>query len=66
MKNSDLPLIKRLLSADYESCDYPELEQSYQILDDLAQEQNFTFDFIRLPTINERRSNTIILDHVCQ
>ncbi|CAF2598835.1 unnamed protein product [Rotaria sp. Silwood2] len=47
MKNSDLPYIKKLLSDDY----YQELSQSYELFQYLAQEQNFTYEFIQLPTI---------------
>ncbi|CAF3436579.1 unnamed protein product [Rotaria sp. Silwood1] len=48
MKNSDLPYIKQLLSDDY----HQELSQSYETFQCLAQEQNFTYEFIQLPTIN--------------
>ncbi len=49
MKNNDLPYIKQLLSDDY----HPEFSQSYEMFEYLAQEQNFTFEFIQLPTIDE-------------
>ena len=49
MKNSDLPYIKKLLSDDY----YQNISQSYEMFEDLAQEQNFTFEFIQLPTVDE-------------
>ncbi|CAF1325434.1 unnamed protein product [Rotaria sordida] len=49
MKNSDLPYIKKLLSDDF----HQELSQSYEIFQYLAQEQNFTYEFIQLSTINE-------------
>jgi hypothetical protein len=49
MKNNDLPYIKKLLSDDY----HDETCQSYEMFEYLAQEQNFTFEFIQLPTINE-------------
>jgi hypothetical protein len=49
MKNSDLPYIKQLLSDDYQQ----ESSQSYEMLEYLAQEQNFTYEFIQLPTIHE-------------
>jgi hypothetical protein len=48
MKNNDLPYIKKLLSDDY----HDETCQSYEMFEYLAQEQNFTFEFIQLPTIN--------------
>jgi len=49
MKNNDLPYIKKLLSDDYDD----DFCQSYDMFEYLAQEQNFTFEFIQLPTINE-------------
>lgn len=49
MKYPDLPYIKKLLADDYQE----ELHQSYEIFESLAQEQNFTYEFIQLPTINE-------------
>lgn len=56
MKNSDLPFIKRLLS-DHE--DLVPLSESYPYLEDLAREQNFTFEFIQLPMINESQSISV-------
>ena len=52
MKNHDLPYIKQLLADDYQE----ELCQSYELFEYLAQEQNFTFEFIELPTISEGKS----------
>ena len=52
MKNSDLPHIKKLLEDD----DHPDLLQSCQALEDLAQEQNFDFEYIQLPSSNGGRS----------
>jgi hypothetical protein len=49
MKNNDLPYIKKLLSDDY----HEKIYQSYEMFQYLAQEQNFTYEFIQLPTINE-------------
>jgi hypothetical protein len=49
MKNSDLPYIQKLLSDDY----HEEISQSYEMFEYLSQEQNFTFEFIQLPTIDE-------------
>lgn len=49
MKNHDLPYIKTLLADDYQE----ELRQSYELFEYLAQEQNFTFEFIQLPTVTE-------------
>lgn len=51
MKNSDLPFIKRLLS---DTEDFVPFSESGQYLEDLAKEQNFTFDFIQLPIMNEK------------
>ena len=51
MKTSDLPHIKQLLS--YE--DHPIVSNSFQILANLAQEQNFTFEFIQFPSMNTGR-----------
>lgn len=52
MKNHDLPYIKQLLADDYQEV----LCQSYELFEYLAQEQNFTFEFIQLPTISEGKS----------
>ncbi|CAF4017001.1 unnamed protein product [Rotaria magnacalcarata] len=49
MKNSDLPNIKKLLSDNHS----PELSQSYELFQCLAQEQNFAYEFIQLPTNSE-------------
>jgi hypothetical protein len=49
MKNNDLPYIKQLLADDY----HEGLHQSYELFEYLAEEQNFTFEFIQLPPINE-------------
>lgn len=49
MKNNDLPYIKKLLSDDYQE----EINQSSEIFESLAQEQNFAYEFVQLPTINE-------------
>ena len=52
MKNHELPFIKKLLADDYQD----ELRQSYELFEYLAQEQNFTFEFIQLPAITEGKS----------
>ena len=49
MKNSDLPCVKKLLSDDYDQ----EFSQSYEMLEHLAKEQKFTFEFIQWPTNNK-------------
>jgi hypothetical protein len=49
MKNNDLPYIKQLLADDY----HEGLHQSYELFEYLAEEQNFTFEFIQLPPISE-------------
>ncbi|CAF0914616.1 unnamed protein product [Adineta steineri] len=49
LKNSDLPYINKLLSDDY----HEESARPYEMFESLAQEQNFTFEFIQLPTIDE-------------
>ena len=49
MKNNDLPYVKELLADDY----HEESDQSYELFQYLAEEQNFTFEFIQLPPINE-------------
>ena len=51
MKNSDLPFIKRLLS---DTEDFVPFSESGQYLEDLAKEQNFIFEFIQLPIMNEK------------
>ena len=51
MKNSDLPFIKRLLS---DTEDLVKLSESGQYLEDLAKEQNFTFEYIQLPLMDEK------------
>ncbi|CAF0792430.1 unnamed protein product [Didymodactylos carnosus] len=47
LKNSDLPLIKQLLSDDYREC-----PNACLMLAHLAKEQNFHYTFIELPTID--------------
>ncbi|CAF1516500.1 unnamed protein product, partial [Didymodactylos carnosus] len=47
LKNSDLPLIKQLLSDEYREC-----PNAYRMLAHLAKEQNFHFTFIELPCID--------------
>lgn len=49
MKNSDLPFINKLLSDDY----HLGFQESYEMLESLSQEQNFTYEFIQLPTNSE-------------
>ena len=49
MKNTDLPQIKTLLSDDYQE----NLNESIEFFENLAQEQNFTFEYIQLPTIDQ-------------
>jgi hypothetical protein len=56
MKNNDLPYIKKLLADDYDE----EFDQSYQLFEYLADEQNFTFEFIQLPSINEGKIHSSI------
>ena len=55
MKNADLPHLKKLLADDYQE----ELCQSYQLFEYLAEEQNFTYEFIQLPTITEGKNDLI-------
>lgn len=52
MKNTDLPHIKTLLADDYQE----NLHQSNQLFENLAQEQNFTYEFLQLPTLNQGSS----------
>jgi hypothetical protein len=47
MKNSDLPHIKQLLSDENEL----DLTRCSTMLEELAHEQSFTFEYIELPSI---------------
>lgn len=49
MKNTDLPHIKTLLSDDYQE----NLNESVEFLENLAREQNFIYEFIQLPTVDQ-------------
>ncbi|CAF1337266.1 unnamed protein product [Adineta ricciae] len=48
-KNSDLPQIKKLLADEY----VQDLSQSQDMFELLAQEQNFAYEFIQVPTMDE-------------
>jgi hypothetical protein len=60
MKNIDLPYVKKLLADDY----HEELDQSYELFQHLAEEQNFTFEFIQLPPVNEGESLVVVLQSI--
>ena len=55
-KNSDLPQIKKLLADEY----VQDLPQSYDMFELLAQEQNFAYEFIQLPTMDEGKMTGVV------